>query len=916
MGRLYKDGGSSYHGLLVMTKRLAVVILGLIVSGSGGLSADFYSGRFFRFEQLTPQTATSSLVGISSICQDQEGFLWLGTSVGLARFDGYRFLFFFPPPPDNLTVSGPLPVYPVTPARNGDLWIGTNSAGLVAFSRETRAFVPYPLDDRTSPGPEGDIVLAVQEDANGDLWVGTRSRGLYRFDHATRAFARVPLGTGVEVIWDILVDRTGAIWVGTLGSGLFRIDPKTGGVANFRFVPGDSRSLGSDTVWTVFEDRDGALWAGTKNGGLNRFDAEDGNFTRFMGEGALSDDLTTQTITAMAEDRDGRLWLGTAHDGVRIWDRKTGTYVAYRHDPLDPESLGDNSVTSLLEDAGGVIWVGTVRGGLNKCLAGRAKFEHYKHNPSDPRSLSRGGVQALWDDGSGKLWIGTKTGLETLDRRKGASRQLDGGVLAVLGDAHGRIWIGTDGDGLALLEPDSGRLTRFKTVPGNLESLANNKVNALGPDAADPEVLWVGTQRGLNRIETRSGGWDRFVPDPGAPDSLVNPIVTALIDDGAGSIWVGTLGGLSRFDKASGRCENFVSRLGDPPGQSVSSNTVNCLHASLGPVLWVGTDAGLDRYDPATGAWRGYAQKDGLGGEVVCGILEDEDGALWLSTNRGLSRFDQATERFTNYGLHDGLQDRAFNPGAAFRSPDGRMSFGGGNGINVFHPADVRKDPFVPPVVWTALYRNNVEVELPRPPSTLREAILTYKAGLITFEFAALSFAAPEMNSFAYRLEPRDAEWILLVPEHSVSFYELGAGRYTLRVKAANPDGIWNEEGASIDLTVVGPFWKTWWFLLIVAALFASGLALAARSWKRIKSAPRALGQNLEGAIGTYGLTEREEEILGLVLRGARNRDIEKALFISASTVRNHISNIYRKLGVSSRLELVNKIARDARDRP
>jgi two-component system sensor histidine kinase ChiS len=895
-----------------MTKRFAGPVLAIVLLGAPLLFADAFPGRFYRFERLFPQTETVSMVGISSICQDDRGFLWIGTSAGLARYDGYRFVF-FQAPANGGASPAPTSILPVTSARNGDLWLGTNGQGLLAFSNDTQAITRFLDQAQGSPLPPDGIVLAVQEDAGGDLWIGTRSQGLFRFDPKSKTLAPFPLDPEIEVIWDVLADSSGSVWVGTLGAGLFRIDPATGEKVNFRFRPDNARSLGSDTVWTLFEDGSGTVWAGTKEGGLNRFDAHDGGFTRFFGAGDFPDDLSSLTISALAEDRAGRFWLGTSGDGLRIWDRRTGEYTVCRHDPQDPESIGDDGVTSIFEDNGGVVWIGTVRGGLNKCLSGRAKFEHYKHNPSDPRSIGRETVQALWADGAGTLWAGTKAGLEKIDGKDGASGKLAGSVLAIQGGRRGALWLGMESEGLVRFDPRTGEVTRHPARPRDPGGLANNKINALRADASDPDVLWIGTQRGLNRFDTRTGRWARFLRDPEVADSLVNPVVTALVDDGTGSLWVGTLGGLSRLDKATGRFENSVSRLGDPPGTSISNNTINCLHAGRDGAIWVGTEGGLDRLDRATGEWRNFALKDGLGGEVVCAILDDEAGRLWVSTNRGLSRFDPATERFTNFGLHDGVQGRVFNPRSAAEDADGRMFFGGGNGINAFDPADLRMDTIAPAVVWTGFYRNNVEMELPGPLSTLRDLALSYKLGLVTFEFAALSYAAPEMNSFAYRLEPEDDDWVPLVPGHSVSFYDLAPGRYTLRVKAANPDGTWNEEGFSLGFTVITPFWKTWWFLLIAAAFVASGAALAVGAWKKVKSVPPTLGEDLETVIGTYGLTEREEEILRLVLRGDRNHDIGQKLFISASTVRNHISNIFRKLGVRSRLELINRIGRNAR---
>jgi ligand-binding sensor domain-containing protein/DNA-binding NarL/FixJ family response regulator len=906
-------------------KRLIRVLPGVLLLANSLVFADILPGRFFRFERLEPQLDGAATVGFSSIAQDQEGFLWLGTSAGLVRYDGYRFKFFRPPTEPGRPSQG-VGIYPLTISRTGAIWVGTNGRGLLKFSPGTGEFVEYRASPEAPSGLPDDIVLAVQEDLEGDLWIGTRSHGLARFDPATGLFAPVPLGPGADVVWDVLADRTGAIWVGTLDAGLFRIDPGTGATINYRARAGDPTSLGSDSVWTVFEDREGTIWAGTKGGGLNRYDPDRGGFSRFLGDADRPRDLAGQTITAIAEDSAGRLWLGTVTDGLRVFNRASCELVAFRHDPQDPESLGDDNVMSIARDASGILWIGTVRGGLNKCLAGEARFEHYKRNPSNPRSLAHNDVRALWADADRALWVGSKAGLEKIDRRAGkvirygltppdAAGPGATGVLTVRGDRAGGIWIGTETSGLARLDPRSGRITWYRHDPKDPTGLSNNRVNALWIDEAGPDVVWVGTQHGLNRLDVGTGRWSRILRDPGDPGSLCSDIVTAIRGDGPGHLWIGTRGGLSRLDKGSGRCESYVSRLDDPPGTGLVDNIVNCVHVDGTGLVWIGTNGGLDRFDRSRGEWRVFAQKDGLAGEVVCGIQEDGSGALWISTNRGISRIDPESGTAKSYGLWHGLQSGAFNPGAFARDPDGLMFFGGTNGLNAFDLGDIRKSPFMPSVVWTACYRNNAEVQLPGPLSTLRTLVLPYKTPSVRLEFAALDFTAPEMNSFAYRLEPRDAEWIPLIPEHSVSLFDVAAGSYVLRVKAANPDGLWNEDGIAINIRVPLPFWRTWWFLLAALAALAAGAVLVAKAWRKARSAPRDLGDNLEEVLGTFDLTEREDEILRLVLQGARNKDIEKKLFISASTVRNHLYNIYQKLGVGSRLELINRIAREAREK-
>jgi ligand-binding sensor domain-containing protein/DNA-binding CsgD family transcriptional regulator len=907
-----------------MMKRTAFRLLGLVLLGASAFSGSIYPGRFHRFERLTPKTGATSVIGFSSICQDEEGFLWVGTSAGLARYDGYRFVHFAPAAGDQPSPP-PMGVYPVTITRSGDIWMGTSGNGLFMFSRETGNFVRYNHDAQDRDSLSDDIVLAVQEDAKGDLWVGTRTHGLSRFDRNKRSFVQVPLGPNADVVWDVLADTKGNIWVGTLDAGLFKIDPQTGNTVHFRPVTDDPRSLGSDNVWTVFEDREGTIWAGTKGGGLNRYVPGTNGFVRFYGAGDFPRDLASQTITAIAEDRGGRLWLGTVSEGLRVWDRTTGEYIVCKNDPQDPESLGDDNVTSIFEDAAGVIWVGTVRGGLNKCLTGTAKFEHYKHNSSNPRSLAHNDVRSLWSDGSGALWAGTKSGLERIDAKAGqvtrflrAAPGEDGSsetsVLALLGDPRGAIWAGTEGGGLVRLDPVSGTLKRYRNDPRDPNSLSANRVNAIWADAGRPDVLWVGTHRGLNKFETVPERWTRFLNDPQDKTSLSGNIVTAIYGGKDGFLWVGTRWGLNRLNRATGEFVSYISRLEDPPGTRINDNIVNCIHESRAGLLWVGTDSGLNRFDRAKSEWRVFAQKDGLAGEVVCAIREDPSGALWISTNRGLSKFDPEPGIFTNFGDWDGLQGKSFNTGASSRGADGRLFFGGANGFNCFDPADVRKDTFVPPVVWTALRRNNAAVSLPRSLSKLRALTLPYKAALNTFEFAALSFAAPEMNILVYRLEPRAGDWIPLDPGNSLSLSELGAGEYTLRVKSANPDGVWNDKGLAIAIKVPAPFWRTWWFLLLAAAFIASGVVIAVMIRKKIRSSSLATAESLDGVIETYGLTAREQEILRLVLQGSSNKDIERKLFISASTVRNHIYNIYQKLGVRSRLELINRIAKNARE--
>jgi ligand-binding sensor domain-containing protein/DNA-binding CsgD family transcriptional regulator len=877
-------------------------------------------GRFFRFERLIPENRGTVVTGISSILQDGEGFLWFGTAAGLSRYDGYRFDFYSPRNGDG-ELPASVVVYPAIEDAEGEIWIGTHGEGLLRLDRSRRKFVRYRHDPGRTDSLSGDIVLSVAEDKTGDLWVGTRLNGLNRFDRRTDSFVPFPLDPEAAGIWDLLVDGAGDLWIATQEAGLFRVDRETGDTVNYRFILDNPRSLGSNTVWTLYEDRGGTLWVGTSGGGLNAYDPGTDSFFRYVGSGEVPRDLARTTITAVSEDEAGRLWIGTSGIGLRVWDRKTGEYTTCRHDPRDPETLGNDHISSIHMDASGIMWVGTVRGGIGKCLADEVKFQHLKRNRFDPRSLGRDDVRALHVSESGQLWVGLDQGLDRVDRRRDVVTHFDlrvsdgdgrgpGAVLAVREDRRGGIWMGTESGGLVRLDPRSGALLAHRRDPGRPDGLANNRVNALSLDRENPHVLWIGTNSGLNRFDTLNGDWRRFSHDPSDPASLTGNLVRAVAEGGNGFLWIGTNAGLNRMDKATGRCVRYVHDIQGLPGTGLGNNIVQWILPARDGSLWVGTEGGMSRFGPGRNEWRSFTTAEGLPGNVVCGILEDETGRLWLSTNRGLSRFDPETREFTNFRLHDGIQGFLYNLGACAKASDGEMFFGGTNGLNAFHPASVRPNPFVPPVVWTKLSRENRDLGLGGPFVTDDGLMLNYKLGFVTLEFAALSYLAPEENRFAYQLEPRDEGWTDMGPDHAVSLSTRSAGRYRLRVRAANPDGVWNEEGLEIPIEIIPPFWRTRLFTAVAALFFVSGVLSVVRMWRKLKAASAVAGANVGKVVEKYRLTPREEEVLRLIVEGAGNKDIEKKLFISASTVRNHIYNIYQKLGVKNRLELINLIGR------
>jgi diguanylate cyclase (GGDEF)-like protein len=350
----------------------------------------------------------------------------------------------------------------------------------------------------------------------------------------------------------------------------------------------------------------------------------------------------------------------------------------------------------------------------------------------------------------------------------------------------------------------------------------------------------------------------------------------SLLEDRRGVIWVGTFGGgLDRHDRATG---TFVHYRHDPANAaSLSSDSVVSIHEDPDGELWIGTrGGGLNRWsrqdrDAHRGVFIRYSERDGLPNDSIWGILSDDEGNLWLSTNRGISKFNTAAETIRNYNPVHGLQSNEFNFGAHYRSPGGEMFFGGINGFNAFYPERIRDNAHPPPVLLTAFLKANQPVQLDRPIWEIEEIELGYRDYVVSLEFAALDFAAPEQNRFAYRLEGFNDAWIQLGTLPRVTFTSLNAGRYTFKVKASNNDGLWNEEGVSLEVRVIPAPWKTWWAYTLYALMLGSVVLAYVRAQTRKLKREEEYSRKLEEKVRER-TRELEEASLTDPLTGLRNR--------------------------------------------
>lgn len=722
----------------------------------------------WQMQQGLPQNS------VLAIAQTPDGYLWLGTEEGMARFDGVRFTTL-----DKHT-SGiqTNQIQALLSDHNGDLWIGTNGGGLSRFSHGK--FTSY----TSRSGLTNNSIRALYEDNNKTLWIGTDGGGLIRLEHGELHVFTKADGLADNAVFAISGDRNGTLWIGTQ-AGLSKFSNGT-----FQTF-GAKEGLTNEYVRTLAVSRQGPVWVGTSDGLYRVTSAGISRFT-------TSDGLSKNMIYSLYEDRVGTLWIGTGGGGLSRF--VNGRFDSY----TDKDGLVGRDVAAILEDREGSLWVGTAGGGLT-CLK-KGSFATL----SKQDGLISDTILPVYQDSEGAVWMGSDQGLMRLKDNRITSYSTSQGlpdnfVFSITQDHEGSMWIGTR-RGLARL--NGGKIVTFTAREG----LGSDWVMCTYTDRAGN--VWIGTHGGLSRFDGR--GFTTYT----TRDGLSNNYVLSLYQDKDANLWIGTNGGLTRFK--DGQFRSYSTRDG------LSSDVIYSIYGDPDGTLWLATNGGgLNRF--RNGKFTTYTSSKGMYDDAVFQILDDGLGHLWVTSNKGVFELskkqlnDFAEGRVENitpvvYGTADGMKSRECNGGfqpAGWRTKDGRLYFPTGGGLAIVNPYALVKNGVPPQPILERVSVNNKDVPLDKP------VVVPPGKGQLEFQFTAPSFIAPGKIQFRYMLEGFDKDWTQAGGRRTAYYTNIPHGEYRFRVVAGN-DEAWSKNEAAVALTLQPHLYETKTFLFLIGLAILS----------------------------------------------------------------------------------------------
>lgn len=821
----------------------------------GAAAAGQQARKFERAASLTVSFA-------NCMAQDRDGLFWIGSNTGIYKWDGRRVQFMNP------SNSGfpSLSVYSILVDRRGDLWVATLGNGIVFYDKGKDSYQRFRYDrndpntvSSDSVGGEAFCTDVLAEDPEGGIWVVAAGAGVCRISPDRKGVRRyasdaaVPGSLPTNHAISVEASASGDVWVGT-DAGLSVLRKGSRLFKTYRHDPADGRSLSDDTVTSILEDSSKRIWIATRNG-LNRYEPATDDFDAF---GAGPSGLSGDSINVMAEDRAGRLWLGhrTSYGGMSVLDARTGAVERYAKGDGAFDLTGNN-VKHIAVGIDGVVWICEGNGYLRYDPDYQPGIDAVDLQKTPDGSLSslvycvvqaRGSERVIAGMGADNIRV-YDAAKRTLERRRvqygGPIPTFDCGLT----EPDGSIWMGGDDGSVYRLDPE------FRRIEAAIK-VARVSARVLLQDPSDPDLLWMATRgEGVARISKGTGKVVKYRNVPGDAASLASDGIQramAFDRDDPRLLYVGTAGsGLDVFDTSSGKAiRHYVHDEKDP--KSISNDYCTGMAIAANGDPWITTPNGLNRLDRSSGTFARYGVADGgYAGQVPTVIQEDGAGRLWIGDDalKAIVRFDPSTGSSAVFGKADGMT--VGQPGAfgSLKDSDGRLWFPGETGVAFFDPATLKGNEYKPEVVITGLSQGGVGMRLGTAYERAKGIRLPWDKPYFEFEAASLSYSAPEDNRYRFKLEGWDKDWYDAGLDAKGRYSGLRGGDYVLKVMGSNNDGLWSDKSALLRVHVGSPFWLTWWFFslagLLATSILAALYSMRARAFKA-EAASQLMNKEME----------------------------------------------------------------------
>jgi signal transduction histidine kinase/ligand-binding sensor domain-containing protein/CheY-like chemotaxis protein len=817
--------------------RQGLIVFLIIWGASSSLSVVIGQHISFQFRHLTVDDGLSQST-VNAIYQDKMGFMWFGTELGLNKYDGAGFTIYKHNAADTSSIPSDH-IAAILEDSYGIFWIASGYNGLYRFDRKNEIFHTYENKPGDVSSLSSNATRALFEDSRKNLWIGTAGGGLNRYDRKTGSFTSFThkpddkTDIGSNYITSIAEDHEGFLWLASRDGLLIRFDPKsnTGKRIDLtrKFPAGNS----PHALKKLYIDSDNNIWI-TSEGGLFLYNHRKA-LLRYFTKGNTNKYLNASVVSGICEIRKGIYLITTDHGGLNVYNKKTDTFSYFRHDDQE-SSISNDQLYSIYQSSDSLIWIGSFHGGINILDTKIKKFSVYEDLVKNGNSsIAKTSVTAICEDADGNIWLGydgkgmdiynPKTHeIKHLQHETANPNSIPGDcIMSIYKDGNKNLWIGTYLEGMSKFDRATNRFTHYKENADAIKSISGNSVWSITEDSEG--ILWIGLHSGgINCFDRKTGVFKRYSNDPHDSTSLINGNIHKIFKDSKGRIWIGTSYGLCLFNRAAGNFTRFNPDFSSKDG--LFGNNVYDIFEDKSGNLWIGTDQALNVYDSKRKAFSHFKENGGLDWNSVFAIKGDNHDNLWISTDKGLCRFDIKNKKFRYYNKTDGLPGNEFNIASVIAASDGKLYFGGKEGFVAFNPDSIIDNRVAPPVFFTGLKVMNIAVNPGQDNNILnknityeKSIVLSYKQSVITISFAALNYSDSRKNQYAYCLEGFDQGWVIIGNRNEVTYTNLSPGKYVLKVKGSNNDGVWNETGAIMNITILPPWWKTWWFRLFLYLL-------------------------------------------------------------------------------------------------